>query len=237
VRRSFGGTVRRTALALVLALGGISPGAASPIALTWEDLLPRAIFELEKEAFTLEESFAALEPRQREVFQAVAHELSVKERLASGAATEGDLSPEDLEVLQANPSAKHPEARAFWSQVTALQDRLRAQDHVVDAELNGKEVRIPGYLLPLEFSGTKVREFLLVPYVGACIHTPPPPPNQMVYVTVAHGYESEGLFAPVWVEGLMLASGGTYQLTFVDGTAPIDAGYTLEATKVEAYKP
>ena len=51
-------------------------------------------------------------------------------------------------------------------------------------ELNGQRVRIPGYLLPLEVSATKVTEFLLVPYIGACIHVPPPPPNQIIYVKI-----------------------------------------------------
>ena len=45
---------------------------------------------------------------------------------------------------------------------------------------NGKLVRIPGYLVPLEYDGTGVSAALLVPYVGACIHVPPPPANQMV---------------------------------------------------------
>jgi len=50
-------------------------------------------------------------------------------------------------------------------------------------ELNGQKVSIPGYLLPLEITGSSVTEFLLVPYFGACIHAPPPPPNQIVHVT------------------------------------------------------
>ena len=49
-------------------------------------------------------------------------------------------------------------------------------------ELNGKQVRIAGYLLPTEFSGDRVVEFLLVPTAGACVHTPPPPLNQLVHV-------------------------------------------------------
>ena len=46
----------------------------------------------------------------------------------------------------------------------------------VVAELNGKRVKIGGYVVPLDFDATKVTEFLLVPFVGACIHVPPPPP-------------------------------------------------------------
>ena len=68
-------------------------------------------------------------------------------------------------------------------------------------DLNGQQVRMPGYVLPLEFSGTKITEFLLVPWVGACIHTSPPPPNQIVNVKFDGGIEIKGQFAPMWVTG------------------------------------
>ena len=76
---------------------------------------------------------------------------------------------------------------------------------------------MPGYLLPLEFDGTAVTEFLLVPYVGACIHTPPPPPNQIVHVHAEPGFETEELYMPVWVTGQMSTEGSTENLNYVDG--------------------
>ena len=67
----------------------------------------------------------------------------------------------------------------------------------------GTAVMIPGYIVPLEDDARLVREFLLVPYVGACVHLPPPPPNQMVYVTVTgtKPVVLETMWRPVWVEG------------------------------------
>lgn len=53
----------------------------------------------------------------------------------------------------------------------------------VTEKYNGETVRIPGYIVPLEYDGSKIKQFLLVPYVGACIHVPPPPANQLIYVT------------------------------------------------------
>ncbi len=105
-------------------------------------------------------------------------------------------------------------------------------------ELNGQSVRIPGYLLPLEMSDSETTEFLLVPYVGACIHTPPPPRNQIVYVkTPLHkGYTSKNLFEPVWVTGVISAQSMVKDLFLVDGTADIDIGYSMQATQVEPYK-
>ncbi len=92
-------------------------------------------------------------------------------------------------------------------------------------ELNGKPVRLGGYVVPLDFEATNVKEFLLVPFVGACIHVPPPPANQIVYVKVEKGFEVSDTFAPVTVTG-------TIKTDFaVTGLA--DAGYTMEATSVE----
>ena len=114
--------------------------------------------------------------------------------------------------------------------------RLRTQRaSAVREELNGLKVRMPGYVLPLQFSGTRTTEFLLVPWVGACIHTPPPPPNQIVYVKIDNGIEIEGQFTPIWVIGEMRVKATTNDLFLVDGSAGIDAGYVLAATKVEPY--
>jgi len=69
-------------------------------------------------------------------------------------------------------------------------------------QLDGRAVRIPGYIVPLDDFADAVTEFLLVPYFGACIHTPPPPPNQMVHVRVGRGtHASTSWERPVWIEG------------------------------------
>jgi hypothetical protein len=67
-------------------------------------------------------------------------------------------------------------------------------------QLDGQRVKMPGFMVPLEDEARKVTEFLLVPTPQACIHVPPPPPNQMVYVRMKNGIESkQGL--PIWVYG------------------------------------
>lgn len=115
--------------------------------------------------------------------------------------------------------------------------KLRKQRaHAVVQDLNGQQVRMPGYALPLEYAGHKITEFLLVPWVGACIHTPPPPPNQIVYVKVTEGIENRGRFTPVWVAGEMTVKTETKNLYLVDGSAGIDVGYSLQASAVETYK-
>jgi hypothetical protein len=95
----------------------------------------------------------------------------------------------------------------------------------VVAALNGQHVKIGGYVVPLDFESTSVKEFLLVPFVGACIHVPPPPANQIVYVKADKGFEIAGQFDPVWVTGTLKTE------TAFTGVA--DAGYSLDAESVE----
>ena len=94
--------------------------------------------------------------------------------------------------------------------------------------LNGKLVKMPGFVVPLEFDGTEVSEFLLVPYFGACIHVPPPPANQIVYVKSQKKGLIDGLFDVVWVTGKM----NTVRFNSDLG----EAGYTLEASAVVPYE-
>ncbi len=71
-------------------------------------------------------------------------------------------------------------------------------------KLDGKLVRVPGFVVPLDDAMEEGAEFLLVPYYGACVHTPPPPPNQMAFVQMA-GRRSVrlNLFDAVWMEGTL----------------------------------
>jgi len=73
----------------------------------------------------------------------------------------------------------------------------------VSSALNGTRVRIAGFVVPLEGQRGEVSEFLLVPYFGACIHTPPPPPNQIIHVNPAQPLKSEAASEAVWVSGIL----------------------------------
>lgn len=70
-------------------------------------------------------------------------------------------------------------------------------------KLDGQRIKIPGFMVPLEDSMKKVTEFLLVPTPQACIHVPAPPPNQMLYVVMENGGESEVPYGPIWVYGTL----------------------------------
>lgn len=100
--------------------------------------------------------------------------------------------------------------------------------NVVEA-LDGEPVRMPGYVVPFNFnSDDEYSEFLLVPYFGACIHTPPPPPNQIVYVKSDDPVVVEDIWTPVWVEGEMQTARHENDMG--------DAAYTLQLDALEIYE-
>ena len=73
--------------------------------------------------------------------------------------------------------------------------------------MDGQRIRIPGFVVPLEFGeNKKVTQFFLVPYFGACIHVPPPPPNQIIFVTSKKGLAIKELYDPLWISGIISTS-------------------------------
>lgn len=97
----------------------------------------------------------------------------------------------------------------------------------VRTDWNGQVVRLPGYIVPIDFSGTGVSAFILVPFVGACVHVPPPPANQLVFVTTEKPYESSGLFEAVNVVGMFGTASTSTQLA--------DIAYALSADHIEPF--
>ena len=153
--------------------------------------------------------------------------------------TQTTLQPESKQKLQAAKASLEADGidpEEILRELDAFLAMLEANNNRMVDDLDGKEVRIPGYVLPTEFSGSKVVEFLLVPYVGACVHTPAPPVNQMVHVRLDEGFTSEGLFAPVWVTGRINTTMSTQTISFNDGEMDVEAGYRIEADIVAPYE-
>ena len=97
----------------------------------------------------------------------------------------------------------------------------------VRPELEGERVRLAGYVVPLEYSTGAIRDFLLVPYFGACIHSPPPPANQIVMVTMQRAVRIRTMDA-CWVAGVL----GAQQSNTDWGVS----GYTLSGHQVDEYR-
>ncbi len=193
---------------------------AEPIRqLSWDDLVPYHL--------SAEDPLAGLTQEQQDMVYWV---INMLENLPKrGPETEEYYN----EVDEAIPMLK----KAGIDIVEIMTNKREIQTAVVQT-LDGQNVRIPGYLLPLDASGGKVTEFLLVPYVGACIHAPPPPANQIVHVKVIRkgGYKNQGLFEPVWITGKLSVKSMHKELYLVDGSADINIGYSMQAMKIEPYK-
>lgn len=114
--------------------------------------------------------------------------------------------------------------------VQALYDRMRKvwdEAPVVDTFTN-QRVRLPGYVVPLEQTAEGIREFLLVPYFGACIHTPPPPANQIIHVKSAQPIADLQSMDTVWIQGALQIERGMSEM----GTS----GYTMPDARVTPYE-
>lgn len=143
----------------------------------------------------------------------------------------GDLVPPQARDLAGMPQPSHD--------LSTLADTLSEEDFgdpavqvepaapVVSA-LDGREVKLPGYIVPLGVDADgSVSEFLLVPYFGACIHVPPPPSNQIVHVRSEKGIKLEELYQPFWITGAM-------QVEYVESDLA-NAGYRIANASVEPY--
>ncbi len=151
----------------------------------------------------------------------------------------GRLSEDSVEKLRAKEKSLQDQGidvDGLLAQREIFEAKREAAAEAVNGSLDGQRIRMPGYVLPLDFDGKLVREALLVPFFGACIHVPPPPPNQIVHVKLKDGYEQRGLFAPVWVEGRMRVGKSEQELFLGDGAAQIPVGYSLTAERIEPYQ-
>lgn len=152
-----------------------------------------------------------------------------------------DLIPEDdLEVLLNPPSylddivdgsVEDKLSNKFKNEINQV-DEDRYQQALtstrVKAIVNNAPIRIPAFIVPLEFDDEqKVTQFFMVPYYGACIHLPPPPPNQTIFVNYAKGIKLESLYEPYWVSGIIKTS------LVENDTAT--AAYSMEMHAFEAY--
>jgi hypothetical protein len=138
-----------------------------------------------------------------------------------------DLVPES-ERATYDP-APPPPVHDYLSGDSAALASMQVMKGDVNEALDGQQVRLPGFVVPLELDEEgRVTEFFLVPYFGACIHVPPPPPNQMVYVIMDRGIDLGSMYSAYWISGTMA--------TRRRDTSMGAAAYTLAGTLAEEYK-
>lgn len=109
-----------------------------------------------------------------------------------------DVIPNSLDqavenAIEASKAPPTPEEQAYFAALKSTN---------INADFSNKDIRIPGFIVPVEYSDNQViTEFFLVPYFGACIHVPPPPPNQIIYIKYPQGLKLDVLYDPFWIEG------------------------------------
>jgi uncharacterized protein len=115
-----------------------------------------------------------------------------------------------------------PKATAMLNRMREVWDQAPVND-----KMDGALIRIPGYVVPLEESKDGMKEFLLVPYFGACIHTPPPPANQIIHVQLSQPVRGLRSMEAVWIQGPLQA--------FRHDSFMGVSGYRMQAQAVELF--
>ena len=202
--------------------------AATPVkTVVWDDLVP-------KYATALKDPLAGHELYRRLELETIIWAGNLDEQQRSS--EEFKAGAEDAEHYKAEMRKQGIDPDQLVREYKIWQLQVEERNKHVVKELDGQQVKIAGYLLPLEYTEKGEKEFLLVPYVGACIHTPAPPPNQIVFVELNKTFKPDDLYAAVWVTGTMRTKVSTKALSYVDGSADIPVGYSLEANLIEVYE-
>ncbi|MCF6435575.1 DUF3299 domain-containing protein [Pseudoalteromonas sp. MMG022] len=131
-----------------------------------------------------------------------------------------DLIPKGHVQVSNQDAASHEGTDQNW-----VQPNL---DAPVVKSLDGQSVSLPGFVVPLEGDSQMISEFLLVPYFGACIHVPPPPPNQIVHVKIKGGVPIESLYDAITVTGVIKVESWQGELA--------QTGYTMQAVGVAPFE-
>ncbi len=133
-----------------------------------------------------------------------------------------DLIPPNVPYSEIIGEGELDEANDLWNPI------YDANALKLNEGLDGAYIKMPGYIIPLDLNAKGVTDFMLVPYVGACIHTPPPPANQLVMVHASKPWPGDQLWDPVWVTGVMQAK--------LQSTDLGQTGYFITADDMEIYE-
>ena len=177
----------------------------------WEDLIPPNELEI-----------LAMQPPPENIHDNLSLVDEIQKELELLSKTPADLT-EDPSLL-AKILDKIEITTPFEDEDSYVQAATSAN---VIPELDGQFIQIPGFVVPLDFKNKHVTQFLLVPYFGACIHVPPPPPNQIILVTFPKGLKERNMNDPIWISGKL-------STTLVENDLATSA-YSLQAHSYKEY--
>ncbi len=181
----------------------------APRIIEWTDLMP-------EEDLKILESMTPIDHDTLSKQELAQDEVAEKNSLRTNGAT----SKFENTVSAKTSSTNNPKKRTY-------KDVLNSYE--VRPEFNNKKIKIAGYVVPLDFNDKNiVTSFFLVPYFGACIHVPPPPPNQIIYVRFPKGIKLFEIYNPFWVTGSL-----RIETTEKENGA---SAYSLDAESIIEYK-
>lgn len=185
------------------------------LVISWDDLISQ-------------EAEAALDQQIKELEQALIRAQQPLSQLTPTMLDAEGTSPLDAEGNATGDAMSALPAEGSAGDIGMSTSMQIGTYHTV-ADLNNERVRLPGFIVPFDFEAEgMISEFLFVPFVGACIHVPPPPPNQIVYVKTAKPVAFTSLWDPMWVEGTLTTQRHKNALG--------NAAYTLQLEKLEPYE-
>ncbi|PMO37280.1 hypothetical protein BCT10_06405 [Vibrio splendidus] len=200
---------------------------ASEIKVTyWDELVPN--MEL------MEDPFQKLDRNQMFDMATIAR---FKEAQSKDDFAASDEATQEIVEVTERLRQQNVDVEALFVAREQIMKQREALGSKPNTEVVGSKHRIPGYITPIEMDGTKVTKFFLVPSAGACIHTPPPPANQLVLIDYPQGIELVSLMTPVWVEGQLAGHQSKENVNYSDGAANVQSVYAMKADGIEQYQP
>lgn len=215
---------RKLILSVILSIVSTSALTTELSYTYWEELRPNIE--------TIEDPFKYLNVNQLDDLAYVAKYIQVQNSPEQSASEE--LTTEYLQSKK-----RLEQAGVDIEKLLSIREQITQQRRVLATQANTEIInnvhRVPGYITPIDFQGQKVTKFIFVPTAGACIHTPPPPANQMILVDYPQGIEVNSLSTPMWIQGKLLTENSTLDINYVDGESEVSTIYSMQASKVDFY--
>lgn len=141
-------------------------------------------------------------------------EAPIPDNIIEGSAADQINSP--LSMTIKNPVSEYEQA--------LISDKVKK-------EYNDKKIKLPGYIVPIDTTDSgKATTFFLVPFFGACLHLPPPPPNQIIYASFKEGIPIDDLEKPYWIEGTVFTKKKLNDVALAAYSATVDKLYEFKDT-------
>lgn len=212
-------TLSAFAILITFTAGALS---ASPV--TWTDLK-------DPEAGRFEDPYAALAPFQLKSLGMV---LRLRQELAaSGLPGE---NRRQMEVRLSREEAKLAAAgldvdRLLSQRETVARNRARAAV-AGNPSLEGAEISISGYVIPVAGRDGQATGGYLVPEAGMCSHMPAPDPNQMIRYTLKTDWRAEDVYQAVRLSGRLTQKPTRRTIMLLDGEVEMISVFQMEVTEV-----